>query len=277
MSTKFIQHLFLLMLVTGVIACPTMQGKEKTSEPTFERFRHEKNGWKILDDALVKKRLKSIMGNRDQDFWGCAQLADEPTITGDDLLVVSSVRGLRPFMQSVLSLNLSSGACNAAYLNDSQWHIFGAHSLNELSPALRNYLKEQDASSSTVYEKADWTPVKTTVPLKKKLNLAVVTGTYQRQDSSRFVAGTLSLLALAGGRITFDIEAQNGGHGGGVQGTVPVVNHRAVYRQGTGELEFQLKGKEVVVSGTDAPFCGMGVTLLGTYEKVDDEPPKLDK
>ncbi len=284
-------HLVSGLLVAAVIAqsggvpayaapnVPSHESRTATSTgPTsrsFERFRHQTDAWKILQDEAVKTCIKSVMGNDEEEFWGCAQLAEPPTVSGDDLLVVACVRGLCPFMKSVLSLNVITGKCCACYLTDSKMHVYGASSIDELPKPLRVYLTEH-VSAAILFEKPDWTRKTVTKPPvpRKKLKLNGVTGTYEREDSSRFIQATLKIRALPGSKIAFNIEATNGGNTGEAQGTVPIINHRAVYKEGVGKLEFLFKENTVVLTGNDAPFGGMAVTLLGTYRKTDDTPPK---
>src|SRR5262249_54299101 len=202
---------------------PPSKGKSQSSRPVlaagFERFRHEKDGWKILEDASVKKLIRATMGNQDAEFWGCAQLSDDPIVTDDEILVVASVRGLHPFMQAILCLNMASGRCTTGYLTDSKLHIFGAKNEADLPRSLKEYMKrygQETAMPTLTFEKPDWQPVKAARPPapKKNLNLAVVTGTYSRKGSNRFDTATLTVKALPGSKISFQIEASSGGNTG---------------------------------------------------------------
>jgi hypothetical protein len=183
-------------------------------------------------------------------------------------------------MQSILCVNLVNGRCTTGYLTDSKLHIFGAKNEGELPRCLKDYLAhygQEYGRPDIRFEKPNRSPVKTAEPpkSKKNLNLAIVTGTYKREGSSRFTQATLTVKALPHSKISFEIEASNGGNTGEAQATVPIINDRAVYKEDSGELKLQFKGKQVVVTGDDSYFCGAAVTLLGTYTKIDDKVPAV--
>jgi len=285
-STVFGTAAGALLLVTLVLGALTPAGatpQAATKAPAglgakadFERFRHEKDGWKILSDPVVKRLLKQTMGNRALGFWGSAQMAEQPVVSGDELLVGAYVRGVAPWMRSAFGLNLATGKCYAAYIDGNDLHVFGAASMDQLPPLFRSYLKEKVEAKKVLFEKADWTPPRTTRArtTRRPLNLASPTGTYTREGGTRFVSATLQVLALPGGKIAFDLAGANGGNTGEAEGTMKLANNRARYSQdGAGTLDFQFKGARVIVSGDDQSYCGMGVTLTGTFVKTADKPP----
>jgi hypothetical protein len=78
--------------------------------------------------------------------------------------------------------------------------------------------------------------------------------------------------------MKFSLFASNGGHTGGTDGTVPLVNNLAVYKAekfagDPGYIKMKFNGRYAEISGRDTPFCGAAVTLTGSYEKKDDRRP----
>jgi hypothetical protein len=242
---------------------------------------------KVLDDPEVKKRIKAVMGNKDTKFWDCTQLVDEPKISGEDYATTSGVRGLYTIMESVFDLNLATGKCCVGYLDDKDLYIYGAVSMKEVPGPVKDYIndlnKRKYGDLNVHFEKPDRTPIvdKKRVayhvnPPKKNLNLTSVTGTYERQDTTRFDPGTLEVLALPDGKIKFDLTAASGGNTGEAQGVAALVGNRAIYQRDKGRIELQFAGANADVSGDDEDFCGSGVSLRGKYKKTDDQPPKFD-
>jgi hypothetical protein len=78
--------------------------------------------------------------------------------------------------------------------------------------------------------------------------------------------------------VKVDVSATNGAHTGQLQNTVSLVNNTAVCTDDVSKEKVQLKfnGKTVAITGDYSAFSGMGASLLGTYKKTDDVPPKFD-
>ena len=251
--------------------------KEKKVQSGFERFRTDMDPVAVLKDPQVKRSIRSIMGTKDEKFWDCTQVFGDCYVVGDDLFVCAFVRGLNGIMNSALNINLATGKVCACYLDASGLHIFGVTKSNDLPAPILNYNHETLNDKRIVLDKADWTspPVAKKVIVRRKLNLLKLTGTYERNDS-RFENSTLLVRELPGNKIKFEIQAFNGGQTGQAEGTVAVVRGHAAYRSGEdGNIELKFVENKVEITGNDSYFCGQGVTLLGTYSKTDDRPPKL--
>jgi hypothetical protein len=249
----------------------------------FERFRNAKDGGTVLNDPAVKKLIKQTMGNKEQEFWDNTQMVSQPKIEGHHISFSAGVRGLFTIMESIFDLNMATGKVTVGYLKDSTLHIFGVPQGAPLPDMVKSYvtdLKQRDGSVNVSYETADFTPVKTkpvTPAAKKKLNFNTLTGTYERDLGSRFITGQAQVLALPNGKAKIDIAVTNGGHTGELQDTVSLVNNTAICTDaGTKEkVKLQFTGKTVVITGDFDAFSGAGATLLGTYKKTDDAPPKI--
>ena len=255
----------------------TSQRPIQAGGANFERFRKETDPWIILHDPVIKQRIKALMGNKDASFWACTQLVELPKISGDHCTLTAGVRGLFTIMESVFDLNLSTGKCCCGYLEDGVLHIYGVQGVSELPKPVQDYITAK-GFTDTQFDKPDWSPIKTErkPSVRKHLNLASLTGKYERNDASQFSGGSLDVLALPHSKIKFSLSAIDGGHSGGAQGTVPIVNNRASYRQGKSQIEMRFTGPKVVISGNDSEMCAIGVTLLGTYQKTDDQKPQFD-
>jgi hypothetical protein len=273
----------LLTLVSQLQVAPVLAGGDTadtaakpSSTSNFSHFRKETDGWKILADPEVKKKIKVEMGTAAGHYWDCTQLTNEPQVSGDDILVTAGVRGLFTFMESFLNLNVKTGSVIVGYLNDKHIYVYGTTSIDTAPKPLQDYIKNLEKENTLVYEKPSTTLVAVTPPTKKKtLSLATVTGTYERCGADRFNQSSIDVRALPNGKIKFDIEAGDGGHTGSAQGEAPLVNNLATYKQDTSKIKMQFNGKYVTISGNDETFCGMGVTLLGKYQKTKDTPPKF--
>lgn len=270
---------FSALTASPVSAAPTTKDTSSGApKASFERFRKQTDPGIIVNDPEVKKGIRSVMGNKDEHFWECAQLFDEPTVEGNDLFIGACVRGLNGFMNSALNINLATGKICAGYVDDATFHIFGAAKDSDVPQQMKTYNRETLHDKTIVLNVADWTPKPKSAEKKvvKKLNLNTLTGTYERNDS-KFVQSTLRVQQLKGNRIKFKIDALNGSHTGGTEGTVTVVNGIASYKEDDKNADIRLKfnGKKVDISGKDQYFCGMAVTLLGTYTKTDDKVPNF--
>jgi len=267
----------LITVVSQLQAAPVLAGTDTSPTSNFGRFRKVSDSWKILGDPEVKKKIKAAMGTAAEHYWDCTQLANDPQVSGDDILITAGVRGLFTIMESFLDLNVTTGAVIVGYLNDKKIHVYGTTNIDTAPKPLHDYIKNLENENKLVYEKPSTTPVAVTSPPKKKtLNLTTVTGTYERCGANRFNQGSIDVLALPKGKIKFDLEATDGGHAGTAQGEAPLVNNCATYVQDNGKIKMQFSGKYVTISGNDEPFCGMGVTLLGKYEKTKDTAPKFN-
>lgn len=260
-------------LCSEVRAADSAQHFSHSQAVGFQRFRKELNPWKVLRDPEIKKRIRNLMGNKDTNFWNCTQLVEEPKISGDHYTFNAGVRGLYTLSESVFDLNLTTGNCCCGYLQDDVLHIFGAESMKDVPKPMQDYLNKR-GFTNTEFDKADWTPIKTEVKpkSKKRLNFASLTGEYERKDVTQFSGASLDVLTLPKGKIKFSISAVDGGHSGQAEGTVPIINRRAVYRNGKARIEMKFNGPTVTVSGDDSNLCAIGVTLLGTFKKTDDYP-----
>lgn len=268
---------FLAGPVSIANASPTAEGKPTATAASgnFERFRKQEDAWKILNDPQVKSGIKTLMGNKDENYWSCTQLVSEPSVVGNDLFIGATVRGLNGFMNSGLNINLSTGKMCVGYLDDQVFHIFGATNVTEVPQPLKDFNHETLSDKKLSFDKPDWTPKKGTAkkPAAKNLNLAILTGTYERNES-QFVNSTLRVKELPGSKIKFQIQAANGGHTGEASGTAVVKDKIAMHKEDAeGNISMKFSGKKVEITGKDSYFCGMGVSLLGTYTKTDDKVP----
>lgn len=260
-------------------AAPQLESKPATSASTgdFERFRKQTDSWKILNDPQVKSGIRSLMGNKDENYWSCTQLVGEPSVVGNDLFLGATVRGLNGFMNSGLNINLATGKLCVGYLDDQVFHIFGASNEKEVPQQMKDFNHETLSDKKLSFDKPDWTPKKPAVkkPTAKALNLSILTGTYERNES-QFVNSTLMVKELPGSKIKFQVQATNGGHTGEASGTAAVKDKIAIHKEDAeGNISMKFNGNKVEISGKDSYFCGMGVSLLGTYIKTDDKVPKF--
>lgn len=252
----------------------------KSQYPTrFKKFLHEKNGSTIINDPLIIAAVNKVMGRNADEFWSCAQLSHDPVVSGKFIVLESCVRGLCKFMYGIVCIDTATGACFVDYLNDTTDHVYGADCLERLPSPMRNMLVERQhtiAFEKTLPPKAERVHHKVTL---RKLNLKSLTGTYTRDDGTRFIDSTLQILEQADGTVLFNIQANNGGHTGFAEGKLSIKDHQAIYvegvGQGKGSLRFKFNPGKIIITGDDLNFCGMGVTLLGTYSKTADNPPKL--
>ncbi len=242
--------------------------------PNFKRFRGEKDGSKILDDPQVRAAIVKVMGSDADKFWDRSQLMHDPISSGNFVIEETCIRGLCQFMYSLLCIDTATGKCYAGYLDDTTDHIYGAVSLDQLPAPLKKLL--EDRGHTVEFDQAVWRKEKTstakTAPVK--LNLTRLAGTYERMGGTRFTQSTLEVQELPGAKISFHIDANNGGHTGGEEGTVPIEHNHAKYTRdtgmGVGVLDFKFNQGKVTVTGDDQVFCGAAVTLLGTYKKTND-------
>jgi hypothetical protein len=276
----------LLALVSQLQVAPVLAGTDTAAVPVkpsptsnFERFRKQSDSWKILGDPEVKKKIKAAMGTAAEHYYDCTQLVSDPQVSGDDVLITAGVRGLFTIAESFLNLNVKTCSLIVGYLGDKKYHVYGTTNIDTAPKPLQDYIKKLEGENSVVYDKPSTTPVAVTAttpsPKKETLNLATVTGTYERLGGDRFNQGSIDVLVLPKGKIKFDLEAGDGGHTGSAQGEAPLVNNSATYEQDGGKLKMQFSGKYLTISGDDQPFCGMGVTLLGKYQKTKDASPKF--
>lgn len=248
--------------------------------PNFERFRNEKDTWKLLDDQQVVRRMKLAMGTDIEKFWDCTQCTGDIEHSGHDLFTTGMLIALPGDRCSFFDLNIKSGKCCLGWLINNTLHVYGAKGIEDVPKPVAHYLEGLSGSVSVNFEKPNRKPlpVAKPKPVKKNLNLKTVTGTYERA-SGRFSSSELKVLALPDGKIKFSVFATNGGQTGGVDATVPLVDNRAVYKvsevfaDDTGYIELKFNGRYVQIGGTEGAFCGAAVTLTGIYEKNDDRQP----
>ncbi|MFA7340058.1 MAG: hypothetical protein WC028_24985 [Candidatus Obscuribacterales bacterium] len=257
------------------------QGQKQSSAISpkrFERLRKASDPWAVLQDPEVKASVHALMGNLDEEYWGRTQLLDDSYSRGDDLLIAGDVRGLAGSMVSLFYLNYSTGKLYVGYNDGTEIHLFGLKSKNDVPQVMNEYAKKNLAGKPIVFEVADWKPLKKTkgkTATAVPLNLAKLTGTYERKDG-RFIYSTMLVEQLPGSQIKFQINANNGGNSGQAAGTISLKEQRGTYKQDGGEIELKFSGGKVVVCGNDSYFCGNAVTLLGTYVKTSDQSPRFD-
>jgi hypothetical protein len=224
---------------------------------------------------------KASWAKRDEDFWNDTQTS-AISKSGNELIIVSGVSGVSNEM-TFLDLNLISGHCCAGYFDEKEngdkvLRVFGTNEKVMTKP-VKDLLDAWGSSHDpffTSFEKPELTPIKVAAKAPRKLDLTTVTGTYERSKKSRFASSTLSVLALPGAKIKFNIEASNGGRTGGVStDTAKIVNNRAVYEYNGARIVLAFHGNSVSISGNDSSLCGSGVTLPGDYLKTDDKPPEF--
>ncbi len=262
-----------------VQAGPAQEGKPTAAATigNFERFRKQSDPWKILNDAQVKSGIKALMGNKDDNYWSCTQLVGEPTVEGNDLFLGACVRGLNGYMNSGLDINLATGKICVGYLDNDVFHIFGVNNEAEMPKQMKDFNHESLSDKKLSFDKADWTPIKKPSTQArgstKPLNVSVLTGTYSRKGN-RFEEATLLVKQLPGNKIRFQLSAANGGHTGEASGTDAIKNNVVRHNENEdGVITMKFNGNKVEITGRDSYFCGMGVSLLGTYIKSDDKAP----
>ncbi|MBP9091833.1 hypothetical protein KBI23_12485 [bacterium] len=243
----------------------------------FERLRKASGPWAVLQDPQVKAAIHAIMGNKDEEYWGRTQLLDDSYSSGDDLLIAGDVRGFSGSMVSLFYLNYSTGKLLAGYVDDSKIHLFGVKGKADVPQVMNEYANKALAGKTFVFDLADFKPVKNAETKTKAapLNLAKLTGTYERKDG-RFIYSTMMIEQLPGSQIKFQIYANNGGNSGQAAGTIKMVEQCGRFKEADSEIQLKFSGGKVVVSGNDSYFCGNAVTLLGTYVRTSDGAPKFD-
>lgn len=254
----------------------------------LKRFAKATDGWKVVNDPLVKKCMKAAMGNAVDRYFDNTQLLETPKVTGDDLVVTGGVRGLFTITESVLSLNLRNNTACVGLLDDNKIDIYGAQTTAALPKAVKDYIRDLEkrkAEKVTVsFLKPDTKPVKKAASAKrqpvKALNIENLTGTYQRDDSSQFDSSDLAVELLKDGKIKFQIEAMSGSHTGEATGEAAVKNGIATFTDKISDncsytLTMKFKGKYVEVTQDGEGFGGMGVTADGKYVKTDDSKPNF--
>ncbi|MBX9569629.1 MAG: hypothetical protein K2X77_12075 [Candidatus Obscuribacterales bacterium] len=259
---------------TNALAAPA----QVTHSAKFEKFTKQKDPWVILDDPEVKKAITDAMGSKDEMYWNYTQLTSEPDVTGDHLFISASVRGLFTISESFLDLNLKTKKACVGYLDDGRVHVYGVEKKSDIPKPVEDYIKNLNKWNDLAIDAADKTPRKVEQgPAKRAVSTKSITGEYERKDS-RFVFSNLKVLQLPNSKLKFSIQAMNGSHSGGLDASVvPIKDGTAKYDDTLmkGNIIMKFKGDQVTITGKDEPFCGMAVTLLGNYKKIDDRTPKF--
>ncbi|MCA9802747.1 MAG: hypothetical protein KC777_12320 [Cyanobacteria bacterium HKST-UBA02] len=241
----------------------------------FEKWANEKNVWKLLDDPRICRRMRAVAGNDIEHFRDWAYASNDLEKTGNDLFAPFTMIGGAGYT-AFFDFNYKTGHACLGFLEDDTWHIYGAG--KKLPAPVQQFLSSENGQVK--YEKPNPRPVvsfKATSP-KKNLNISNITGTYEREPT-RFTTGILKVRSLPDEQVEFNVFATLGGRTGGTSGTVPLIDHRIVYKTPDSKpdslqyIKVDFHGQDAVISGTDEAFCGAGVTLGGHYHKIDDRPP----
>jgi hypothetical protein len=254
---------------------------------TLASLRKESDAWKMLNNRSVIKAIEKLTGDDSENFWNCIQCTQPLTNKNNNLFTTGSVMGLSDDRTSFICANISTGKIALGYLIDKVEHVYGAANLQALPVPAAEYVKSLDSSVEVEYERPKHSAhARARVIAKQKtgpaLNLDSLTGTYDR-PTSRFTSGSLKIQALPDNKIQFAVEAFNGGHTGGANGIIQISDKKAVYKgseifaDDKGYLNFSFSRGAIEIEGTELPFCGAGVTLNGTYTKVDDKKPTFDE
>ena len=255
--------------------------------PTLASLRNQSDAWKMLNSKSVIQAIEKLTGDDAENFWSCIQCTQPLVDRNNNLFTTGSVMGLSGDRTSFICANISTGKIALGYLIDKVEHVYGAADLKALPVPAADYVKSLDSSIEVVYERPKHSAHSRARAIAKQkpgpaLNLDSLTGTYER-PTSRFTSGSLKIQALPGNKIQFAVEAFNGGHTGGANGTIQISDRKAVYKgseifaDDKGYLNFSFSRGAVDIDGTELPFCGAGVTLNGTYTKIDDKKPAFDE
>ncbi|MBX9769891.1 MAG: hypothetical protein K2X29_00885 [Candidatus Obscuribacterales bacterium] len=257
-----------------------------TSAATLSTLKQIDDPSEFLEAPQVHRLLSSMMGKHSESFLDCAQIPQSWQTQGDERFVSAILRGMATLRECCMYVNLSSGHCIAGYLHDDDLHIFGASSKVDFPPAVVSWANDlktrrNEISSSLPIRWHFHNDVAIVNRVVAPINL---TGNYKRLGDDRWSGSSLKLQSVAGNKAKFQIDAYSGSHTGNASGTVPIINNVATYLQPDigsvnpvdATLTLKFNSDKTISIQAGYYFCGMGVTLDGTYKKVDNLVPKFD-
>lgn len=243
----------------------------------------QKDGWKIIHDPQVVSDMKAVMGTAYNSYLDATQLVAEPQKSGDDVVVTAGVRGLFTEMETVLVVNPKTNKVAVGVLSDGKLAVYGVKGATQLPKGIKTYqtdlAKRAGKTIAIVYQSPDKTVVVKDSAVKAQRNMATgnFTGTYAKH-TSRQDGAELLVLEMPGSQMKFSMTANSGGHTGGADGTIKIVNHSGTYNSGSGfTLHFAIGKDEITVTQKGDGFGGMGVTADGTYARINDHMPTFQQ
>jgi len=259
----------------------TTVAKANKSPETFESIIKISDGREFLDSAPIKDLLTKLMGGDYEKFLNCTQYFNDMKRHGTQRFLCGDVHLMTNYMEFFLFVDLATKQCVAGYLGDGI-NVYGARSEAEFPPDVSSWIKDLKSRAGypieVHFKVASPIVQKAKAPIPKNLNTTTWTGTYKFEED-RFIEGRLRIQQLPGNKITFQIQSGNGGGTCDANGTVIVQGNDAIFRDSEGKITFHRKGGLIEVDQKDKGVgrCGMGVSLDGSYKKIDDKPPKFDK
>ncbi len=247
------------------------------------RLKTYKDSEKVIADPEVQKLLKCVMGTSLNQLYNQTQGYDEPQVTGTEMILHGGVAGLYGQMEAVVSLNLATGETCVALLNAEDLTIFSKVSdRTRLPGGVKSFIKDMEAQGARkiTFSKPTTNPIALEtgiIKTDKHLNVAIVTGTFQRQGTERWADSTLEVQALPGGKIRFELESAQGARTGGASGTAAIKSGMAKFHtDGGSTITLKFSGAQADVSIDDkGDYGGMGVTPEGHYLKKSSAVPKF--
>ena len=243
------------------------------------------NGWEILENPLVKKRMKEVMGSKLPMFEENSQQMNSAEKHGDEIFASGGVAGLYGFSESAFCLNTKNGQLEVAVLDNNVLHLWGVADVKQMSQPMSNYVanlkKARGKSEPAIamkFEAATSDKLVKAKPAstakKENLNLSSPTGTYKRVEKGD--TATLEVKSIAVNKIQFNFSASHGGNSGEASGVVMLVNNHGVYREGDFQLAFDYKGNSFVLKQTGESIFGMGVYADGIYNKISNKSSGIE-